>query len=174
MHIRCQHWLRRSGAKRHAAWRLQLGWAGLNAVEVTQQAGLHKWQLGICIRPSPLPVVDPAAPLSLATPRYEKRHRNISAHVSPCFRVKEGDSVVIGQCRWAAQGAGWRCRAVGCGFQVGVVSGYLQSRAAVVGGLAGSHRRAANLAELHRSLGHGSGWKAFCRSAKVKAISVLS
>ncbi|GLI58731.1 hypothetical protein VaNZ11_000485 [Volvox africanus] len=31
--------------------------------------------------------------------RYEKRHRNISAHVSPCFRVKEGDSVVIGQCR---------------------------------------------------------------------------
>ncbi|PNH11687.1 40S ribosomal protein S11 [Tetrabaena socialis] len=31
--------------------------------------------------------------------RYEKRHRNISAHVSPCFRVKEGDTVVIGQCR---------------------------------------------------------------------------
>jgi small subunit ribosomal protein S11e len=31
--------------------------------------------------------------------RYEKRHRNISAHISPCFRVKEGDSVVIGQCR---------------------------------------------------------------------------
>eukprot|EP00873_Tetraselmis_striata_P015921 jgi/Tetstr1/436185/TSEL_025030.t1 len=31
--------------------------------------------------------------------RYEKRHTNISAHVSPCFRVKEGDNVTIGQCR---------------------------------------------------------------------------
>ncbi|GMY22959.1 40S ribosomal protein S11 [Fagus crenata] len=31
--------------------------------------------------------------------RYEKRHSNIPAHVSPCFRVKEGDYVVIGQCR---------------------------------------------------------------------------
>lgn len=32
--------------------------------------------------------------------RYEKRHSNIPAHVSPCFRVKEGDHVIIGQCRW--------------------------------------------------------------------------
>ncbi|ONI34511.1 hypothetical protein PRUPE_1G485300 [Prunus persica] len=31
--------------------------------------------------------------------RYEKRHSNIPAHVSPCFRVKEGDYVIIGQCR---------------------------------------------------------------------------
>lgn len=31
--------------------------------------------------------------------RYEKRHANISAHISPCFRAKEGDTVVIGQCR---------------------------------------------------------------------------
>merc|ERR1711865_1220073 len=31
--------------------------------------------------------------------RYEKRHTNISAHCSPCFRVKEGDNVTIGQCR---------------------------------------------------------------------------
>merc|ERR1712210_299082 len=31
--------------------------------------------------------------------RYEKRHTNISAHVSPCFRVKEGDKVTVGQCR---------------------------------------------------------------------------
>jgi small subunit ribosomal protein S11e len=31
--------------------------------------------------------------------RYEKRHTNISAHISPCFRCKEGDTVVIGQCR---------------------------------------------------------------------------
>ncbi|KAF3599910.1 hypothetical protein F2Q69_00035892 [Brassica cretica] len=31
--------------------------------------------------------------------RYEKRHSNIPAHVSPCFRVKEGDHVIIGQCR---------------------------------------------------------------------------
>merc|ERR1719408_134236 len=31
--------------------------------------------------------------------RYEKRHSNISAHLSPCFRCKEGDTVIIGQCR---------------------------------------------------------------------------
>ncbi|KAL0447308.1 UNVERIFIED_CONTAM: Ubiquitin-like domain-containing protein CIP73 [Sesamum latifolium] len=31
--------------------------------------------------------------------RYEKRHSNIPAHISPCFRVKEGDHVIIGQCR---------------------------------------------------------------------------
>ncbi|KAF8541226.1 ribosomal protein S17-domain-containing protein [Trichophaea hybrida] len=31
--------------------------------------------------------------------RYEKRHKNISAHVSPAFRVEEGDTVVVGQCR---------------------------------------------------------------------------
>ncbi|RVW43808.1 40S ribosomal protein S11 [Vitis vinifera] len=30
---------------------------------------------------------------------YEKRHSNIPAHTSPCFRVKEGDHVIIGQCR---------------------------------------------------------------------------
>jgi len=31
--------------------------------------------------------------------RYEKRHKNVPAHLSPAFRVKEGDKVVIGQCR---------------------------------------------------------------------------
>ncbi|KAF6264236.1 hypothetical protein COO60DRAFT_225581 [Scenedesmus sp. NREL 46B-D3] len=31
--------------------------------------------------------------------RYEKRHTNISAHISPAFRCREGDTVVIGQCR---------------------------------------------------------------------------
>lgn len=36
--------------------------------------------------------------------RYEKRHTNIAAHVSPCFRVKEGDNVTIGQCRCASLG----------------------------------------------------------------------
>ncbi|KAF9668737.1 hypothetical protein SADUNF_Sadunf14G0034700 [Salix dunnii] len=30
---------------------------------------------------------------------YEKRHSNIPAHISPCFRVREGDYVIIGQCR---------------------------------------------------------------------------
>ena len=37
--------------------------------------------------------------------RYEKRHANISAHISPCFRCHEGDTVVIGQCRCAARRA---------------------------------------------------------------------
>ena len=32
--------------------------------------------------------------------RFEKRHRNIPAHVSPAFTVKEGDIVTIGQCRF--------------------------------------------------------------------------
>ena len=31
--------------------------------------------------------------------RYEKRHRNISAHCSPAFKVKEGDIVTVGECR---------------------------------------------------------------------------
>merc|ERR1712024_344834 len=31
--------------------------------------------------------------------RFEKRHRNVSVHCSPCFLVKEGDIVIAGQCR---------------------------------------------------------------------------
>ena len=31
--------------------------------------------------------------------RYEKRHKNVAAHCSPAFTVKEGDIVTIGQCR---------------------------------------------------------------------------
>ncbi|AFP65405.1 40S ribosomal protein S11 (nucleomorph) [Chroomonas mesostigmatica CCMP1168] len=31
--------------------------------------------------------------------RFEKRHKNIPSHCSPCFRVQEGDFVTIGQCR---------------------------------------------------------------------------
>lgn len=32
--------------------------------------------------------------------RYEKRHKNLSAHVSPCFvGVVAGDTVTVGQCR---------------------------------------------------------------------------
>lgn len=31
--------------------------------------------------------------------RYEKRHKNLAAHVSPAFRVQEGDLVTVGECR---------------------------------------------------------------------------
>ena len=31
--------------------------------------------------------------------RYEKRHKNIAVHLSPRFRCKEGDTVIVGQCR---------------------------------------------------------------------------
>merc|ERR1712096_306748 len=32
--------------------------------------------------------------------RYEKRHKNISVHLSPCFRdVQVGDTATIGECR---------------------------------------------------------------------------
>jgi hypothetical protein len=44
--------------------------------------------------------------------RYEKRHANIPAHVSPCFRVSEGDTVVIGQCRWVSS-IRYSCRELG-------------------------------------------------------------
>jgi small subunit ribosomal protein S11e len=28
--------------------------------------------------------------------RFEKRHKNVPCHVSPCFRVKDGDIVIAG------------------------------------------------------------------------------
>lgn len=31
--------------------------------------------------------------------RFEKRHRNLAAHVSPAFRLNEGDLVTVGECR---------------------------------------------------------------------------
>jgi small subunit ribosomal protein S11e len=31
--------------------------------------------------------------------RYEKRHRNLPAHISPALNVKIGDIVLIGECR---------------------------------------------------------------------------
>lgn len=31
--------------------------------------------------------------------RYEKRHKNVAAHCSPAFLLREGDVVTIGQCR---------------------------------------------------------------------------
>jgi len=31
--------------------------------------------------------------------RFEKRHKNTPVHVSPCFRVRPGDSILAGQCR---------------------------------------------------------------------------
>ena len=31
--------------------------------------------------------------------RFEKRHTTLAAHVSPCFRVVEGDTVTVGECR---------------------------------------------------------------------------
>ncbi len=32
--------------------------------------------------------------------RFEKRHNNLPAHVSPCFiGIREGDLVTVGQCR---------------------------------------------------------------------------
>merc|ERR1711964_669611 len=31
--------------------------------------------------------------------RFEKRHRNVPVHCSPCWDVKEGDIITAGQCR---------------------------------------------------------------------------
>ena len=33
---------------------------------------------------------------SLITDRYEKRHKNLAAHLSPAFRVEIGDQVTVG------------------------------------------------------------------------------
>jgi small subunit ribosomal protein S11e len=35
--------------------------------------------------------------------RFEKRHKNVAAHCSPAFRVKEGDVLTVGQCRTLAK-----------------------------------------------------------------------
>merc|ERR1712193_58438 len=35
--------------------------------------------------------------------RFEKRHKNVAVHCSPCFDVKEGDIVTAGQCRTLAK-----------------------------------------------------------------------
>jgi small subunit ribosomal protein S11e len=34
--------------------------------------------------------------LTLYADRYEKRHKNLAVHVSPCFRVELGDVVTVG------------------------------------------------------------------------------
>jgi small subunit ribosomal protein S11e len=32
--------------------------------------------------------------------RFEKRHKNVSVHLSPCFRdVQPGDVAIVGECR---------------------------------------------------------------------------
>lgn len=36
--------------------------------------------------------------ISTSIDRYEKRHRNLAAHVSPAFRVEVGDLVTVGMC----------------------------------------------------------------------------
>ena len=36
--------------------------------------------------------------------RFEKRHKNMSVHLSPCFRdVMVGDVVTVGECRYVHQ-----------------------------------------------------------------------
>ena len=37
--------------------------------------------------------------------RFEKRHKNMSVHLSPCFRdVMVGDVVTVGECRYVHYG----------------------------------------------------------------------
>lgn len=31
--------------------------------------------------------------------RFEKRHKNVTVHCSPAFRLRSGDVVTVGQCR---------------------------------------------------------------------------
>lgn len=34
--------------------------------------------------------------------RYEKRHKNVKAHISPCFHFQLGDEAIVGECRSVA------------------------------------------------------------------------
>ena len=39
--------------------------------------------------------------LLMSNYRFEKRHKNMSVHLSPCFRdVMVGDVVTVGECRY--------------------------------------------------------------------------
>ena len=46
--------------------------------------------------------------------RYERRHKNLSAHVSPAFRVEVGDQVTVGQCRPLSKTVSWTRELVAC------------------------------------------------------------
>ena len=40
-------------------------------------------------------------PIYISLSRFEKRHKNISVHLSPCFRdTAVGDVLTVGECRW--------------------------------------------------------------------------
>merc|ERR1712025_1000915 len=41
--------------------------------------------------------------------RFEKRHKNVSVHLSPCFSCKEGDIVLAGQCRPLSKTVRYNC-----------------------------------------------------------------
>ena len=56
--------------------------------------------------------------------RYEKRHKNIPVHLSPCFRVKEGDKVVVGQCRPLSKTVRFNClKVIPMGSKLGAKAG---------------------------------------------------
>lgn len=63
--------------------------------------------------------------------RYEKRHTNLAAHVSPAFRVVEGDQVTVGQCRplsktvcgYAICKSTWE-KMLGCSSEIEVADAY--------------------------------------------------
>jgi ribosomal protein uS17 len=50
--------------------------------------------------------------------RYEKRHKNLAAHVSPAFRVEEGDQVTVGQCRPLSKTVRFRPEPSGTEFSI--------------------------------------------------------
>ena len=52
----------------------------------------HKMQRSIIVRRNYLHYV-------AKYKRFEKRHKNVPAHISPCFRINDGDTVTIGECR---------------------------------------------------------------------------
>jgi len=49
-----------------------------------------------------------------ALDRYEKRHKNLAAHLSPAFRVELGDVVTVGRLEWTPlmEVANWTCRSM--------------------------------------------------------------
>ena len=72
-----------------------------NYVHFIKKYGRYCHHLLVAVKEALGSVSHPVSLLSIlvALHRYEKRHGNVAAHISPAFRASDGDTVIIGQCR---------------------------------------------------------------------------
>ena len=75
-----------------------LNWCGKYRLLPRLNRSFPRRRRGVASMASAPPASGPHRPFHAG--RFEKRHKNMSVHVSPCFEnVKEGDIVTVGQCR---------------------------------------------------------------------------